>query len=275
MWWVSQQHNESSHRSCVKYGSKLVCIRRNLYRFTSLISFRSNWRCLGGSGNRGRVEWSRDEETQEIKECHYNSLLGPFSQRWISPDWLWKPWAQSRNIGAGFQRWYKSIQMKIFLVSFPGSSSILLFCFRSLLCRPCYHFNQRDGPSACHNLSFHLWGGEGADSWSEIDKWVLLRFIHVSPVFHPCSVFCCSQNMFFLNFVGCLLFTELENVLSRLKQVKQGPSNVVCRALQNSKTSGHEKDVSERKRRFQSKRTQKMRKMWGQALSAAFSWLGP
>ena len=57
-----------------------------------------------------------------------------------------------------------------------------------------------------------------------------------------------------------LLFTGLDDVLSRFEQVQQKPSRVVPRLGDTSDTSGNESDLGESRRRLRSKRTYKMKK---------------
>ena len=57
-----------------------------------------------------------------------------------------------------------------------------------------------------------------------------------------------------------LLFTGLDDVLSRLEQVEQKLSRSVPRLGDTSDTSGNESDIGEPRRRLQSKQTYKMKK---------------
>ena len=56
-----------------------------------------------------------------------------------------------------------------------------------------------------------------------------------------------------------LLFTGLDDVLSRLEQVEQKPSRVLPRLGDTTDTSGDESDASEPRRRLRSKKTYKMK----------------
>ena len=89
---------------------------------------------------------------------------------------------------------------------------------------------------------------------------------------HPHCVSCYSQHN---SSQSHLLFTGLNDVSSRLEQVEQGPSLVVLILGDTSDTSGDETDVSEPRRIVRSKRTYKLKKVWGQALFVRFLWPGP
>ena len=60
-----------------------------------------------------------------------------------------------------------------------------------------------------------------------------------------------------------LLFTGLDDVLSRLEQVEQRPSRVLPRLGDTTDTSGDESDAGEPRRRLRSKKTYKMKRAWG------------
>ena len=60
-----------------------------------------------------------------------------------------------------------------------------------------------------------------------------------------------------------LLFTGLDDVLSRLEQVEQRPSRAVPRLGNTSDTSCDESDMGGPRRRLRSKGTYKMKKIWG------------
>ena len=60
-----------------------------------------------------------------------------------------------------------------------------------------------------------------------------------------------------------LLLTGIDDVLSRLEQVKQKPSRAVPRLSDTSDTSGEESNVGEPRRRLWFKKTYKVMKAWG------------
>ena len=60
-----------------------------------------------------------------------------------------------------------------------------------------------------------------------------------------------------------LLFTGLDDVLSRLEQVEQRPFRVLPRLGDTTDTSGDESDAGEPRRRLRSKKTYKMKRAWG------------
>ena len=64
-------------------------------------------------------------------------------------------------------------------------------------------------------------------------------------------------------FYADLLFTGLDNVLSRLEQVEQRPSGPLPRLGVTTDTSGDESDAGEPRRRLRSKKTYKMKRAWG------------
>ena len=59
------------------------------------------------------------------------------------------------------------------------------------------------------------------------------------------------------------LFTGLDDVLGRVQRMEQGLPGAVPHASQTSDTSGDETDVSEPRRKVRSKKTFKMKKVWG------------
>ena len=59
------------------------------------------------------------------------------------------------------------------------------------------------------------------------------------------------------------MFSELDDVLSRLKQVEQRPSRVLPRLGDTTDTKGDESDVGERRRRLRSRKSYKMKRAWG------------
>ena len=71
-------------------------------------------------------------------------------------------------------------------------------------------------------------------------------------------------------FLAYLLFTGLDDVLSRLEQVEQRPSRDAPRLGDNSDTSGDEDDMVEPRRRMRSKRSYKMKRAWGTSDVARF-----
>ena len=72
-----------------------------------------------------------------------------------------------------------------------------------------------------------------------------------------------------------LLFTGLDDVLSRLEQVEQRPSCVVSRLGDTTDTSGDESDAGEPRRRLRSKKTYKMKRAWGTGDVERFFVTGP
>ena len=60
-----------------------------------------------------------------------------------------------------------------------------------------------------------------------------------------------------------LLFTGLDDVLSRLEQVEQRPSRVLPRLGDTTDTSGDERNAGEPRRRLRSKKSYKMKRAWG------------
>ena len=60
-----------------------------------------------------------------------------------------------------------------------------------------------------------------------------------------------------------MLFTGLDDVLSRLEQVEHRPSRAVPRVGDSSDTSGDESDIAEPRRKLRSKKTYKMKKALG------------
>ena len=72
-----------------------------------------------------------------------------------------------------------------------------------------------------------------------------------------------------------LLFTGLDDVLSRLEQVEQRPSRVLPRLGDTTDTSGDESDACEPRRRLRSKNTYKMKRAWGTSDVGQFFVTGP
>ena len=72
-----------------------------------------------------------------------------------------------------------------------------------------------------------------------------------------------------------LLFTGLDDVLSRLEQVEQGPSRVVPRLNDTTDTSGDESDAGEPRRRLRSRKAYKMKRAWGGSDVGRFFVTGP
>ena len=72
-----------------------------------------------------------------------------------------------------------------------------------------------------------------------------------------------------------MLFTGLDDVLSRLEQVEQRPSRVVPRLGDTTDTSGDESDPAEPRRRLRSKQTYKMKRAWGTGDVGRFFVTGP
>ena len=72
-----------------------------------------------------------------------------------------------------------------------------------------------------------------------------------------------------------MLFTGLDDVLSRLEQVEQGPSRVVPRLNETTDTSGDESDAGEPRRRLRSRKAYKMKRAWGAGEVGRFFVTGP
>ena len=72
-----------------------------------------------------------------------------------------------------------------------------------------------------------------------------------------------------------LLFTGLDDVLSRLEQVEQRPSCALPRLGDTTDTSGDDSDIGEPRRRLRSKKMYKMKKAWGTSDVGRFFVTGP
>ena len=72
-----------------------------------------------------------------------------------------------------------------------------------------------------------------------------------------------------------MLFTGLDDVLSRLEQVEQRPSRVLPRLGNTSDTSGNDSNMGEPRRRLRSKKTYKMKKAWEVSDIRQFFVTGP
>ena len=72
-----------------------------------------------------------------------------------------------------------------------------------------------------------------------------------------------------------LLFTGLDDVLSRLEQVEQRPSRALPRLGDTTDTSGDESDAGEPRRRLRSEKTYKMKRAWGTSDVGRFFVTGP
>ena len=72
-----------------------------------------------------------------------------------------------------------------------------------------------------------------------------------------------------------LLFTRLDDVLSRVEQVEQRPSRALPRLGDTSDTSGDESDMGEPRRRLRSKKTYQMKKTWRRSDVGRFFVTGP
>ena len=72
-----------------------------------------------------------------------------------------------------------------------------------------------------------------------------------------------------------LLFTGLDDVLSRLEQVEQRPSRALPQLGDTTDTSGDESDAGEPRRRLRSIKTYKMKRAWGTSDVGRFSVTGP
>ena len=76
-------------------------------------------------------------------------------------------------------------------------------------------------------------------------------------------------------FQAHLLFTGLDDVFNRLEQVGQKSSRAVRRLGNTSDTSGNESYMGGPRRRLRSKRTYKMKKIWGASDVGQFFVTGP
>ena len=83
---------------------------------------------------------------------------------------------------------------------------------------------------------------------------------------------CCSENF---SSLSRWLFTELDDLLSRLEQMEQKPSRVFLRMADTSDKNGNDTDVSKPWRRVWSKRSHKMKKVWGSSDVSQFFVNGP
>ena len=72
-----------------------------------------------------------------------------------------------------------------------------------------------------------------------------------------------------------LLFTKLDDVLSRLEQVEQRPYRALPRLGDTPDTSGDESDIGEPRRRLRSKKSYKMKRAWGTSDVGRFFVTGP
>ena len=72
-----------------------------------------------------------------------------------------------------------------------------------------------------------------------------------------------------------LLFTGLDDVLSRLEQVDQRPSRALPRLGDTTDTSCDESDAGEPRRRLRSKKTSKVKRAWGASDVGHFFVTGP
>ena len=72
-----------------------------------------------------------------------------------------------------------------------------------------------------------------------------------------------------------LLFTGLDDVLSRLEQVEQRPFRALPRLGDTTDTSGDESDAGEPRRRLRSKKTYKIKRTWGTSDVVRFFETGP
>ena len=82
-------------------------------------------------------------------------------------------------------------------------------------------------------------------------------------------------SLFCFLFHADLLFTGLDDVLSRLEQVEQRPSRVIPRLRDTTDTSGDESDAGEPWRRVRTKTTYRMKKAWGVGDVGRFFVTGP
>ena len=153
------------------------CIRRDLGRFSYLPTSRSSRSPSSGFWRWGHFEREWNKEAEKIKKCQHISSFSASGAKCISLNRLFGSWLLSNVVGAGFRRWYVSIEMRIFLLALHGGSSIPLFYFRPLCRQSCYHSDQCDRSPAGHALSFDLYWGSGTNSWPHCDEIVLLVFI--------------------------------------------------------------------------------------------------
>ena len=72
-----------------------------------------------------------------------------------------------------------------------------------------------------------------------------------------------------------LLFTGLDDVLSRLEQVEQRPSRVLPRLGDTTDTNGDESDVGKSRQGLRSKKSYKMKRAWGTSDVGRFFVTGP
>ena len=84
-----------------------------------------------------------------------------------------------------------------------------------------------------------------------------------------------AHYFFCPRFHADLLFTGLDNVLSRLEQLEQGPARVVPRLGDTTDTSGDESDAGEPRRRLRSRKAYKMKRAWGTGEVGRFFVTGP
>ena len=84
-----------------------------------------------------------------------------------------------------------------------------------------------------------------------------------------------AHDSFCPRFHADLLFTGLDDVLSRLEQVEQRPSRVVPRLGDTTDTSGDESDAGEPRRRLRSKKVYRMKRAWGTGDVGRSSVTGP
>ena len=72
-----------------------------------------------------------------------------------------------------------------------------------------------------------------------------------------------------------MLFTALDDVLSRLEQVEQRPSRALPRLGDTTETNGGESDIGEPRRQLRSVKTYKKKKAWGTSDVGRFFVTGP
>ena len=101
----------------------------------------------------------------------------------------------------------------------------------------------------------------------------MFPFLHVvcSSEKFPAHTYVISCQIFHAQ----LLFTGLDDVLSRLEQVEPRPSRALPRLGDTSDTSGNESDIGELRRRLRSKKRYKMKKSWGKSDVGWFFVTGP
>ena len=86
---------------------------------------------------------------------------------------------------------------------------------------------------------------------------------------HVCSFACAYSSL------GAWFFRGLGDVLGRVERLEQRSPRIVPHTFETTDTSGDETDVSEPQRTVRSKRTYKMKKVWGANELSRFFVTGP